>query len=279
MRSRKKSRHNKEIRRGQLFLDAVLVLLSFVVLGMLFIETIIDLPAQTQQIFHFIDTFICIVFISEFFIKAFFAPNRGEYLKWGWIDLICSIPNLDVLRWGRLLFVFRFLHILRGIRSLKLIIPFILQYRSRNIVLAISSIAGCLIIFSVVVILRAEADIENSRIRVLGDAIWWAFVTMTTTGYGDFYPVSVTGRVIAIFLMITGLAVMSTFTAYISSSFFIEKEHREIQNLSLEMKALRKEISELTSKLAVRTENLKMKQKGMQNENVREIKRNTRKNT
>ena len=59
----------------------------------------------------------------------------------------------------------------------------------------------------------------NSSIILCSDAIWWAYVTMTTVGYGDKYPVTTEGRFVAAILMTVGVGLFGTFTAYVSSWF------------------------------------------------------------
>jgi voltage-gated potassium channel len=63
----------------------------------------------------------------------------------------------------------------------------------------------------------AERDTPGASISSLGDALWWAAVTVTTVGYGDYAPVSVRGRAIAVALMLGGVAVLGVFTATLSS--------------------------------------------------------------
>jgi voltage-gated potassium channel len=70
----------------------------------------------------------------------------------------------------------------------------------------------------------------NSQFEVLGDSIWWAFVTMTTVGYGDKVPMTTGGRIIGVIIMFFGLALLSSFTATISS-FFIAKKIKEGRGL------------------------------------------------
>jgi len=61
--------------------------------------------------------------------------------------------------------------------------------------------------------------VPESNIKTAGDAIWWAFVTITTVGYGDRFPVTSAGRIIAAFLMITGVALFGTFTGFVAAWF------------------------------------------------------------
>jgi voltage-gated potassium channel len=80
-----------------------------------------------------------------------------------------------------------------------------------------------LIIFSSIAILQVEKD-PASNIKSAEDAIWWAYVTITTVGYGDKYPVTTEGRVIAAVLMTAGVGLFGTFTAYVASWFVAEKQ-------------------------------------------------------
>ena len=65
--------------------------------------------------------------------------------------------------------------------------------------------------------LDAERNYPDASITTFGDALWWACTTITTVGYGDRYPVSVTGRFIAVALMLGGIALLGTITATIAS--------------------------------------------------------------
>jgi voltage-gated potassium channel len=70
-----------------------------------------------------------------------------------------------------------------------------------------------------VVVYFFERHAPHGNIKTLGNALWWAVVTLTTVGYGDFYPVTPQGRVAAALLMFVGFAVLATITAQISSAF------------------------------------------------------------
>ncbi len=68
-------------------------------------------------------------------------------------------------------------------------------------------------------ILRVERDAPGATILTFGDAVWWAVTTMTTTGYGDTYPVTAYGRIIASVLMLGGVALLGVVTATLASWF------------------------------------------------------------
>lgn len=80
-------------------------------------------------------------------------------------------------------------------------------------------IAFLLLITSSISILIVETDL-NSNIKSAEDAIWWSITTITTVGYGDKYPVTTEGRIIATILMIYGVGIFGTISAYFSNKFF-----------------------------------------------------------
>lgn len=77
------------------------------------------------------------------------------------------------------------------------------------------SVAAMAIGLGALAVLDAEQEVGN--IRTIGDALWWACTTVTTVGYGDFYPVTGQGRLVAVMLMFTGLAVVGSITATIAA--------------------------------------------------------------
>jgi voltage-gated potassium channel len=80
-----------------------------------------------------------------------------------------------------------------------------------------------LLIFSSILILKVE-DVPNGNIKTASDAVWWAFTTISTIGYGEFYPVSNAGRAIAGVLIIFGVGVFGTLSGLIASWFLGRKK-------------------------------------------------------
>jgi voltage-gated potassium channel len=76
---------------------------------------------------------------------------------------------------------------------------------------------------------------ESGNIDTIGDAIWWTIVTITTVGYGDFFPLSLPGRILAVIIMFFGIGLISVLTGSISSIFTTKKimEGRGLENLKL----------------------------------------------
>jgi voltage-gated potassium channel len=101
-------------------------------------------------------------------------------------------------------------------------------YRQRSIQLATVTLA--VIFLSSSGVYYFEQTAPDSNILSLWDSVWWAVVTMGTVGYGDRYPVSSGGRIIALLLIISGVGLMSLFTATIAS-LFVEQRMKEGRGL------------------------------------------------
>jgi len=208
------------------FFDIIIVILSVYVLIALLIDTVIKLPTEVSRLLYIIDDAICIVFLYDFVRRFIKAPSKLAFMKWGWIDLISSIPTFEYLRYGRIIRLFRLIRVLRAFRSIKYLTHHVFKTRTKGTFAAVSLIAVLMIIFGSISILQVE-KLPDCNIKTAEDAIWWAFVTITTVGYGDRYPITTEGRIIAAFLMVTGVGLFGTFTGYVAAWFMGDKVNKE----------------------------------------------------
>jgi voltage-gated potassium channel len=205
------------------FLNLTVVILSLYVLGALVADTFWQLPSETSKLLTYFDYLICTFFFSEFLYRFVKAENKLAFMKWGWIDLLSSIPMVDFLRAGRLLRLIRLLRVIRAFRSTRQLLNHILANKAKGSLISISILTVLVIIFSAIAILAVEDD-TNSNIKTAEDAIWWTYTTITTVGYGDKYPVTTEGRVLAMVLMTFGVGLFGTFTAYVASIFVTDNK-------------------------------------------------------
>ncbi len=208
------------------FLDLLIIVLSIYVLLALLVDMFFKLPAEVSRMLNMVDNAICFVFLLDFATRFYKAEYKLKFMQWGWIDLISSIPTLDFMRAGRMLRLVRLLRILRAFRSTKHLVQHIFRRRTQGALTVAAIIAVLMIIFSSIAILQVEVD-ANSNIKTAEDAIWWSYVTITTVGYGDKFPVTTEGRFIAALLMTVGVGLFGTFTAYLASWFLGEGKREE----------------------------------------------------
>ena len=232
-------------------LQVVTLILSVYVLIALFVQSVFHLPPETDTFLDRIDFFVCLVFLSDFFVRFYRAPSKSTFLKWGWIDFVSSIPTLDIFRVGRVVRIIRIFRILRAFRSTKNLLNFLLRDRKTTSFAAVATISFMLVVFSSIAILQFENS-PDSNIKTPADAFWWAYVTITTVGYGDKYPISPEGRIVACVLMTAGVGLFGTFTGFVASLFVrpeIKVEEADIEQLTREIQALRVQVQSLESKL------------------------------
>ncbi|MBP7808113.1 MAG: ion transporter [Bacteroidia bacterium] len=208
------------------FLNLLILLLSFYVLIALLVDTIFKLPPEVSKLLNYIDNIICAVFLFDFMVRFKKAESKLAFMKWGWIDLVASIPTFDFMRAGRLLRVIRLIRLIRAFRSTKHIVQHVFKNKIQGTLTSVAIIAVLMLLFSSVAILQFETA-PDSNIKTAEDAIWWSYVTITTVGYGDKYPVTTEGRIIAVILMTVGVGLFGTFTAFVSSWFVKSNQEGE----------------------------------------------------
>src|SRR5579862_8590344 len=92
----------------------VVFILSIIVLAALGADTVFRLPKEISDVLQIFDTLVCILLLIDFAIRFFKAESKLAFLKWGWIDLLASIPNVQFLRAGRLVRILRIIRLLRA---------------------------------------------------------------------------------------------------------------------------------------------------------------------
>jgi voltage-gated potassium channel len=203
----------------------VLTILSLAIMVLL----VLPIPENVYQILWVYDNLICLVFLADFAYNMWLAQPSREYFihQRGWLDLLGSIPSLGIFRFTALLRLARLSRLARIARLMsgnkkKELIEDVVQNRSQYAVF-ITLFAGLLVlVVSSVLVLEFETVTASSadktpNITTGGDALWWSFVTITTVGYGDFYPVTPLGRIVGIFVMFSGVGIIGALASILAS--------------------------------------------------------------
>ena len=145
-----------------------------------------------------------LIFAVDLVIRFILDPEKGKFLKRNWPLLVAlAFPPLRIV-----LVITAVMRVAKDRNALTKIVGLYAVYGVLFVVL-----------FGSVFTLIFEIDAPGANIVSYGDAVWWGFVTVTTVGYGDFYPVTVAGRVVAVFIMFTGAAAVGAVTAAVASRF------------------------------------------------------------
>jgi voltage-gated potassium channel len=226
--------------------DWVVFVVALGALLLVLLETFLVLSAPTLEIFRWIDNAACGIFFIDVLVRWRRMGWSTEFWRWGWVDLLAAIPFDAAFRTLQIVRVYRIIRVLRILYKLQeLTTGTTLNER----LLALPGVALVMIVFSTALMVEAERHAPGATIKSGGDALWWALTTVTTVGYGDTYPVTTEGRIIAAGLMLVGIALFGSISAIVTSKLILPKETKDHEELRREVRALHGEIRELRDEL------------------------------
>ncbi|HAM61138.1 ion transporter [uncultured Psychrobacter sp.] len=206
-----------DTRLGKLF-DIVLLIAILTSVAVVMLDSVLYMRLQYGTLFFYAEWFFTILFTIEYLLRLFSAPNRFRYAFsfFGIVDLLSVLPSyLSLLFVGmQYLLVIRILRILRVFRVLKLkaymqqagFLASALKTSQQKITVFFLSLVLLVTIFGSVVYVVEGPENGFTSIPL---SIYWAVVTVTTTGYGDMSPKTPIGQAIASMVMITGYAIIA----------------------------------------------------------------------
>jgi voltage-gated potassium channel len=205
--------------------DIPLLLLAVGSLPLLLLEVVSERLTKTDQNFvTAINVLVFIAFAVDYLVELSVTKKRMTYVRTQWASLLIVVSQFLAL-----LPALGFLGVLRGARALRIVGTI-----SRVIGIGIASkeqgrkffkekaasvafgLAGFTLITSAVAFTIAEDVGDGRRIHSFFDALWWSAATITTVGYGDIYPITAVGRIIAVFTMVIGVSTLAVVTARIA---------------------------------------------------------------
>jgi len=185
-----------------------------------------------------------LIFAVDYLTRFMLSIDRSQFVRRNLLDLaVVVLPVLRPLRILRLVTAISVLnrhagHSLRG-----------------RVAVYVAGSTSLVIFVAGLAVLEAERGAPEANIATFGDALWWAVTTVTTVGYGDRYPVTGTGRVVAAGLMLAGIALLGIVTASLATWLIdrirqVEEEseaatRRDVAALTREISALRDEVARI----------------------------------
>ena len=233
-------------RRTQLVNRFLFLVIIISVLGVI-LETVGDLYLRYDTIFSAIELAAVAIFMVEYILRIWSCTISSRYrhpimgrLRFAFrpmliIDLLAILPTLLFIIDAnfvaiRMLRLFRWLRIAKLTRHLDAMIALqkaIIKKRGELSVLL--GFLGCLLVMSATVIYYAEHDAQPEVFSSIPSSMWWSVATLTTVGYGDAYPVTVLGKIVASFIAILGIGMFALPAGILGSSFMEEFAERKSQ--------------------------------------------------
>ncbi len=213
------------------FFDLTIQMLIVISLICFSIETLPDRSATTLNVLSGIEICLIIVFTIEYILRIWVSNSSIKYIFsfYGIIDLLAILPyyigltgDSKALRAFRFLRLFRLLKLTRYTQSLE---RYKATFRTVRDDLVIFSFVSIIILYlSAVGIYHFEHLAQPAAFGSIFDALWWAVVSLTTTGYGDIYPITVGGRLFSSVILILGLGIVAVPTGLIASAITKARE-------------------------------------------------------
>ena len=198
----------------------VLTLFSLAIMAVL----LLPLDQDTRDLLTLYDNVICLIFLGDFAMNlAGSRPKRAYFIgQRGWLDLLGSIPSVGVFQLGALLRLARLSRLARigkllSGKNRKALVADVLHNRGQYATFITILAAGMVLSVASVLVLQFESGSPDANIKTGGDAIWWGIVSLTTVGYGDFFPVTFLGRLTGVSLMIAGIGIIGALASILAS--------------------------------------------------------------
>lgn len=233
------------MKRSQQALYLILIIATLFDILLLFYVALYPVSSSLKyKAFNF-DLIICVVLWGEFIYSYLHSDNRKRYLRDNWLSVLGMLP-LD----------FVFLRALRLLKLVQLIKLLVLARDSEKTIANFlkQTFLDKIILMAIVFIFALTISIRflDSNINDIQTAFWYIIVSMTSTGYGDIIPLTISGRIVGTVAMVGGILIFATVTAVISSIYVskISKNKHDdlndkIENLTSEIENLNKKIDEL----------------------------------
>lgn len=166
----------------------------------------------------FMEPIFTAILLADFAYRLKLAKGDRKHYFWrggGWLDLLGSLP------YGRLLRLFRLLRVIQAFNAYgwRNTLRWFVANRAQGTFFLVLGFLVVVLEVGGLLVLMFEAGQPGSNIETGGEALWWGVVTITTVGYGDYYPVTAGGEVVATIMIFSGVALISIFTAWVASTF------------------------------------------------------------
>jgi voltage-gated potassium channel len=249
--------------RGPLESNAYNIFMLVLTIFSLSVMVLLVLPLDeaTLEALRWFDNAICLVFLADFGINLATSSPKGDYFigRRGWLDLLGSIPSLGFFPATALLRIFRLSRLIRISRMLRgknrrELVHDVVTNRGQYALLITVLAVFLVLTVSTILMIQVESRSADANITTGGDALWWSFATITTVGYGDQFPVTALGRMVAVVVMFAGVGIIGSLASILASvlvptSATDDTPIADDGSMARELTAMREEISALRREL------------------------------
>ncbi|MDD3037560.1 potassium channel family protein [Bacteroides sp.] len=211
------------------FLHILILLLSLFLVISISIDTFKGIPFYTKVMYMDVQFWICILFLFDFVLELALSKTKWRYLSTHFIFLLVAIPYQSIITYmgwtfsQEITYMIRFIPLVRGGYALAIVVGWLTYSRASGLFISYLTMLLSTVYFASLAFFVVEHKV-NPNVTDYGDALWWAFMDVTTIG-SNVIAVTPTGRVLSVVLAALGMMMFPIFTVYITS--IIEKKNKE----------------------------------------------------
>jgi voltage-gated potassium channel len=228
-----------------------LMLLILINAAAVVLETVEEYNARYGAIFEALEMVSVAIFTIEYFLRLWIAPLNPRYAKpitgriryafspMAIIDLIAILPallpllfpfDMRFIRFLRIFRLFRLFKMNRYVESLNSLSDVIRSKREELIIIIV--MIAMLLLFSSSLMYVVETEVQPDKFPDIPSAMWWGVATLTTVGYGDVFPVTPLGKLLAGFIAFLGIGIFALPTGILASGFAEEIRKRRVKDIA-----------------------------------------------
>ena len=222
-------------------IDIVIIALNLIAVSIFVLHTY-DLSSAQQEMLWRLEIAVVGVFIIEYALRLYGAPDRGKHLKdaYSMIDLAAILPTLILLALPASFFVYdiRFIQILRVLAVFRIFrfLRFVSKSHMLFETISQGKINIAQLVFSVVIFFFVYSGIFyfvesplNPKVNNFGDAFYFIVVAVSTVGFGDIVPVTGVGKLVTVVMIISGIILIPFQAARIFRAWMASDRERKVQ--------------------------------------------------
>ena len=202
-------------------LHVIILFLSLFLIVSISIDTFKGIPFYTQSSYMKVQFWICLWFLFDFVLEFFLAHRKWRYLRTHFLFLLIAIPYQNIIAYygwtfsEELTYFLRFIPLLRGGYALAIVVGWLTYNRASSLFVSYLTMLLATVYFASLAFFVIEHKV-NPLVTDYGDALWWAFMDVTTVG-SNIVAMTTTGRILSVVLAALGMMMFPIFTVYVTS--------------------------------------------------------------
>lgn len=203
------------------FLHVIILLLSLFLLISISVDTFKGIAFYTQSSYMKVQFWICLWFLFDFVLELFLAHRKWHYLRTHFLFFLIAIPYQNIIMhygWtfsDELTYLIRFIPLLRGGYALAIVVGWLTYNRASSLFVSYLTMLLATVYFASLTFFVIEHKV-NPLVTDYGDALWWAFMDVTTVG-SNIVAMTTVGRILSVVLAALGMMMFPIFTVYVTS--------------------------------------------------------------